>query len=87
MNAGYPDGFYLLWDDSVHLREYMARGCCCRRLFHGSVAMLFEHQVGVHPDCQQLCRLFVKSDEAVSYLDFGGDFGLEVLLVASPACQ
>jgi len=49
--------------------------------------MLFEHQVGVHPDCQQLCRLFVKSDEAVSYLDFGGDFGLEVLLVASPACQ
>jgi hypothetical protein len=32
--------------------------------------MLFELQVGVHPDSQPLCRLFVELEEAVSYLGF-----------------
>jgi len=49
--------------------------------------MLVEHQVGVQPDFHPSSHLYVESDEAVSYLDFGCEFPPEVILVASPACE
>jgi len=87
LNAGYLDSSHSLWEDSVHLRECAQSGFCCPGLLHASIVMLFERQVGIHPDSQPSCRLFIESDETISYLDLGCEFSLEVLLVAFAACE
>jgi hypothetical protein len=87
LNAGFLDISHSLWDDSEHPRECAQSAFCCPGHLHASVVMLFECQVGTHPDSQPSCRLFVESDETVSYLDFGREFWLEVLLMAFPACE
>jgi len=87
LHAGYLDSTFSLWDDSVHPCECAQSGFCCPGLLHASVVVLFEPQVGVHPDSWSLRRPFIESDETVSYLDFGSEFRPEMLLVAFPACE
>ena len=77
----------MLWDDSVHLRGCAHSGFCCPGLLHASVVMLFERQVGVHPDSKLSRCLFSELDNTVSYLYFCCEFRPEVLLVAFPAFE
>jgi len=67
--------------------EYAQPGFHFAGLLHASAVTHIEHQVGVHPESQLSCRLFVESYKAVSYLDFGCEVWPEVLLVPSPACE
>lgn len=88
---GLEDGYlavpFVLWEYSLHPHEYAQLGFSCAGLLHASVAMLFEYQVGVHPDYQPPCRFFVESNDNVSHFNCGIEFFPELHLVESCVCE
>jgi len=71
----------------MYLGESAQSGFYCPGLLYGLVVMIFERQVGVHPDSPASSRLCIESDETVPYLNCVYEFRPEVLLVAFPACE
>jgi len=87
LDAGFLNSCYPLWDDAVHLRECAQSGFCGPSILHEQVVMLFERELGSHPDSQPPCRFLDESDETVSYIDIVIEIWPVVLLVASHGCE